>query len=148
MCLDNHRSIENSTYTKCQEDCASVQVKMVAKFSKDDQPCGTYDKEQCQISYMITCDSNTVQLHLANTKLCSNPPDPVLIAMPVLGGIIGVGLLLLIIWKILTSFYDKIEYARFEHEIKNPKWSKTDNPIYRTPLTSNQNPVYKGNVDE
>jgi hypothetical protein len=53
-----------------------------------------------------------------------SPPDPLLIALPVLGGIIGVGLLLLIIWKILTSFYDKIEYAKFEHEIQDPKWSK------------------------
>jgi len=52
------------------------------------------------------------------------PADPLLIALPVLGGILGVGLLLLVIWKILTLFYDKIEYARFEHEIQNAKWSQ------------------------
>lgn len=56
--------------------------------------------------------------------VCTVPSDPLLIAMPVLAGILGVGLLLLVIWKILTLFYDKIEYARFEHEIQNAKWSQ------------------------
>ncbi|XP_060572670.1 integrin beta-1-like [Ruditapes philippinarum] len=107
-----------------------------------------FDKDKCQISYLILCENDTIHLHLAKNKLCVSPPDPLLIALPVLGGIIGVGLLLLIIWKILTSFYDKIEYAKFEHEIQDPKWSKTDNPIYKTPVTSNQNPVYKGTVDD
>ena len=55
---------------------------------------------------------------------CTKPPNALLIAMPILAGIIGVGLILLIIWRILTSFYDKIEYARFEHETKHPKWNR------------------------
>lgn len=46
------------------------------------------------------------------------------IVLGVVGGILGVGILLLILWKILTSRYDEIEYARFKEEINNPKWGQ------------------------
>lgn len=95
----------------------------------------------------MKCDNITISLLIADRKQCTNPADPLYIALPLLAGIIGVGLFLLIIWKILTSFYDKIEYARFEHECKNPKWTRESNPIYDPPVTTNMNPTYKGEID-
>ena len=48
---------------------------------------------------------------------------------------------MLIIWKILTSFYDKIEYARFEHEVKHPKWNRVRylNPFVKNGLAYHYN---------
>lgn len=147
-CLDRY-NFKNVSQTQCNEVCSGIDLTRVDSFLEEQELCAIYDKADCQLNYYLQCESTEVpKIRYSAVPVCVKPPDPLLIAMPVVAGIIGVGILLLIIWKILTSFYDKIEYARFEHEIKNPKWSKTDNPIYKTPLTSNMNPAYRGMVDE
>ena len=55
---------------------------------------------------------------------CPHEIDLLPIIAGVVGGIVAVGLLLLIVWKILTSMMDGIEYARFIQESKNEKWAK------------------------
>lgn len=52
------------------------------------------------------------------------PPDPLTIGLGISGAIFIVGILLLVLWKILTMVYDNLEYSRFESEIKNPAWEK------------------------
>ncbi|WAQ93858.1 ITB6-like protein [Mya arenaria] len=131
----------------CQLKCTNLLVTMVNKFN-DSDPCGFIESKECIRNYLVECSNDTVRLNIANQKVCTYPADALFIVLPILAGILGVGLLLIIIWKILTSFYDKIEYARLEHEIQHAKWSKEDNPIYRTPVTTNQNPVYKGGAAE
>lgn len=143
-CLDE--STDKSGNSTCLDKCKNVTIRYVKRFN-DSSPCGFFDKKDCQVPYMVQCDNITETLLIANRKQCTNPPNALLIVLPILAGIIGVGLFLLIIWKILTSFYDKIEYARFEHEVKNPKWNQQSNPIYDPPVTTNMNPTYKGTVD-
>jgi hypothetical protein len=50
------------------------------------------------------------------------PPDATSLALGVSGAIFIVGLLLLLIWKILTSLLDEMEYKKFSTEINDPKW--------------------------
>lgn len=144
-CLDKHQK-NNSSNGECLSPCKDITVEYVKRFN-DSNPCGFFDNKDCQITYMVKCDNITEVLLIADKKQCTKPPDALLIALPILAGIIGVGIFLLIIWKILTSFYDKIEYARFEHEVKNPKWNRESNPIYDPPVTTNINPTYKGTID-
>jgi hypothetical protein len=42
----------------------------------------------------------------------------------VIGGIVLIGLLLLLIWKIVTSIHDRREYAKFEKERAMSKWDR------------------------
>src|SRR5688572_19144204 len=52
-------------------------------------------------------------------------PAPVNIlafVLGVIGGIILIGLLLLLIWKLLVTIHDRREYARFEKERENARW--------------------------
>jgi hypothetical protein len=42
----------------------------------------------------------------------------------VIGGIVLFGLLLLLIWKIVTSIHDRREYAKFEKERAMSKWDR------------------------
>lgn len=44
--------------------------------------------------------------------------------LSVSGAFFLVGIILLLIWKLLTMLYDKMEYAHFESEINNPVWEK------------------------
>lgn len=51
------------------------------------------------------------------------PPVPVLaIVLGVIAGIVLIGLLLLLCWKLLTILHDRREYAKFERERLNAKW--------------------------
>lgn len=53
-----------------------------------------------------------------------SPPDPLTIGLSLSGAIFLIGLLLLVIWKILTMLYDSMEYSKFESEIQNPAWEQ------------------------
>lgn len=55
------------------------------------------------------------------------PPDATTLALGVSGAIFLVGLLLLLLWKLLTSFLDTMEYKKFETEINDPKWGFVSN---------------------
>ena len=49
--------------------------------------------------------------------------DPLTIVLPVVGGILFVGIVALIIWKIIQTLRDKHEYQRFMQETSKAKWS-------------------------
>lgn len=52
-------------------------------------------------------------------------PAPVNVLAVVIGVVVGtvvLGILLLLIWKIVTTILDKRELARFENERQNAKW--------------------------
>lgn len=53
---------------------------------------------------------------------CPTPVNILAIVLGVIGGIILIGLLLLLIWKLLVTIHDRREYARFEKERENARW--------------------------
>lgn len=53
---------------------------------------------------------------------CPAPVNILAIVLGVIGGIILIGLLLLLIWKLLVTIHDRREYARFEKERENARW--------------------------
>lgn len=51
------------------------------------------------------------------------PPVPVLaIVLGVIAGIVILGILLLLLWKLLTILHDRAEYAKFANERLMAKW--------------------------
>lgn len=44
------------------------------------------------------------------------------IILGVIAGIILIGLILLLIWKLLVTIHDQREYAKFEKERQQAKW--------------------------
>ena len=52
------------------------------------------------------------------------PADPLAVGLGVSGAFFLVGIVLLLIWKLLTMLYDSMEYKQFESEITNPAWEK------------------------
>jgi uncharacterized membrane protein len=46
------------------------------------------------------------------------------LVLGVIGGIVLIGLLLLLIWKIVTSIHDRREYAKFEQERATSSWNR------------------------
>ena len=60
-------------------------------------------------------------------------------------GIVLVGLLLLLAWKLIVTAYDQHEYHKFEKDRMKSKWENAENPIYRPSKQQFQNPAYAGN---
>ena len=54
---------------------------------------------------------------------CPGPVDPLLIVLPVIAGIVLIGLIALILWKILQTLRDKREYEQFLEHTSNKQWS-------------------------
>lgn len=90
------------------------------------------------------------------------PPVPIIaIILGLIAGIVLIGLILLLVWKLLTMLHDRREFAAFEQERLMARWdtvrgrnvsqlyaTKTclqgENPIF-TPATSTfKNPAYAG----
>lgn len=59
------------------------------------------------------------------------------LVLGVTGGIVLFGLLLLLIWKIVTSMHDRREYAKFEKERAMSKWDRVS-IIYELQNTLNE----------
>lgn len=61
----------------------------------------------------------------------------------VIGTIVLAGIILLVIWKIVTEVHDRREYVRFEKERQNAKWDRGENPLYKEPTTTIKNPLFE-----
>ncbi|KAI4464726.1 integrin beta subunit [Holotrichia oblita] len=61
----------------------------------------------------------------------------------VIGSIVLGGLILLVIWKIVTHIHDGREYARFLSDAQESKWNREENPIFRPAESTFQNPAFK-----
>lgn len=59
------------------------------------------------------------------------------------GSIILAGLVMLIVWKIVTTIHDRNEYVKFENERTKAKWQRGENPLYRPIVSTFHNPTYK-----
>ncbi len=60
--------------------------------------------------------------------VCPEAVDPLYIILGIVIGIIIIGLILLLIWRLLTYIHDKREFSRFEKERQNAKWEQVRNP--------------------
>lgn len=69
-------------------------------------------------------------------------PDYLGIFIGVAGGIVGIGMLTILLWKTFTTISDRREFARFESERQQMKFNANSNPIFKQATTTVQNPTY------
>lgn len=67
------------------------------------------------------------------------------IVASVIGSIVLAGLIMLIIWKVVTTIHDRKEFAKFEKERMNPKWHRGENPLFKNPTSHFNNPMFENN---
>ena len=107
------------------------------------------------------------------TKECPVVVDIMGIILGVIGAIVAIGLMLILMWKVLTTIHDRREYARFEKEQRLAKWDAVrqttgiytvmfwressnsnrplfvtlfqgENPIFKSATSTYKNPTYNG----
>lgn len=59
---------------------------------------------------------------------CPEPPNIALIVGGTVAGVALIGLVLLLIWRLLTELFDRREYRRFEKEKSKAKWNDVREP--------------------
>ncbi|XP_062599946.1 integrin beta pat-3-like [Saccostrea cucullata] len=150
-CVGFNQGLFNETI--CLQRCQNVEVvsDLEETVTADNETtltaCVIQDKDACVISFNVYNSPDRQFIEVKSTKRCPlGPPNPVTIGASVSGAIFLVGLILILIWKLLTMLYDKLEYSKFESEIQNPIWEKSDNPIYKECVTTVQNPVHEANI--
>ncbi|XP_078490770.1 integrin beta-1-B [Ciona intestinalis] len=104
----------------------------------------------CTANYIIMWDSRRKSYFLGVQNYnyatdCPQPINPWLIVGPVVGGIVLIGLIILIVWKIFQTIKDKVEYEQFLEDSKNKTWSKGNNPLYSKASVRVVNPAFQGN---
>ncbi|XP_078049137.1 integrin beta-PS [Augochlora pura] len=77
-------------------------------------------------------------------RQCPEPLNVFGVAVGLVAGTVFLGLVILLIWRVVTTIYDKREFAKFERERALAKWNREDNPLYRQATSTFVNPVYHG----
>lgn len=102
--------------------------------------------DDCTFYFLYYYDGvNNLTVWVKEDKDCPAPLPVLVIVLIVIAGIVLLGLLLLLLWKILTAIYDRREYARFEKDKLNARWDTNENPLYKQATTTFKNPMYSSN---
>ncbi|XP_078490771.1 integrin beta-2-like [Ciona intestinalis] len=127
----------------CPSDCADVDPSVLTP-----TPCTQAQSTgQCKVSYNIVW-KKSLRNYLVLIKEfdqaidCPKPINPLVIVLPIVAGIVILGLIALIAWKVYQTYRDKREWKVFENEMKQSKWTKGQNPIFEEASTRFENPTF------
>ncbi|KAI4871320.1 hypothetical protein NFI96_028278 [Prochilodus magdalenae] len=132
---------------KCSSECRFFNLTKVKTKEELPRPFDCKERDDNDCYFFFTYDANkTSGAHvvLAETVECYTGPELIPVVGGVIGGIVLIGLALLLIWKLLMIIHDRREFAKFEKEKMNARWDTTQNPIYRSAVTTVVNPKYEG----
>ncbi|GFG32527.1 hypothetical protein Cfor_01173 [Coptotermes formosanus] len=84
--------------------------------------CSFPDDQGCTFIFRYLIGNSTVEVQ--RTKQCGSDVNILALVLGVIGGIVLIGLLLLLVWKVVTSIHDRREYAKFEKERAMSDWNR------------------------
>lgn len=132
--------------TKCAE-CSHYNVTILnGRTSKLRDSCRVVDSEtDCAFWFWFEKKGDVIQIDTdPETQVCPSYANPMYIIIGIIAAIVGIGLAILLIWKLLTSIKDAREYKQWQKEVQSAKWETGGNPIFKSATSTFQNPTYKG----
>ncbi|NWI14815.1 ITB2 protein, partial [Crypturellus soui] len=126
----------------CSTACKNINTS--EKPLSESRQCREKDSQNCWITFrMFQEDGDEIYtVNVDPTKECPEPPNVALIVGGSIAGVALIGLVLLLIWKLLTELFDRREYRRFEKEKSKAKWNDADNPLFKSATTTVVNPRF------
>ncbi|XP_008300442.1 integrin beta-1 isoform X2 [Stegastes partitus] len=152
-CVQCRAFQEGEKKDTCERDCSYFELIKVNDRVKLPQPtdqnfplthCKERDANDCWFYYTYAIRNRTKEVYVVESLECPAGPDIIPIVAGVVAGIVLIGLALLLIWKLLMIIHDRREFAKFEKEKMNAKWDASENPIYKSAVTTVINPKYEG----
>ncbi|CAM1327219.1 ITGB1 (predicted) [Pycnogonum litorale] len=123
-----------------------IEKKEVVKVenSKTEVLCLRTDDSDCNFRYVYFFNDTLPVIYAKETTECPGAVDILAIVLGVIAGIVLIGLVLLLIWKLLTTIHDRREFAKFEKEAQSAKWDTGVNPLFKGATSTFKNPTYGG----
>lgn len=157
QCTEECKKMLEEHKARCFLECSTVTWEY-GEVVEEEVPkhwvnCTHRNASYCQYSFSYELETwgkdgpEKVLLHLQeDDKKAVCPvyykPDYFGMIIGIAGGIVGVGMLTILLWKAFTTVTDRREFARFEEERQMMKWNSNANPIFRQATTTIQNPMY------
>ncbi|XP_078605908.1 integrin beta-3-like [Branchiostoma floridae x Branchiostoma japonicum] len=87
-------------------------------------------------------EDNMLVVTVQEDKECPQGAPILPIVLGIVGGIVLIGLILVIIWRVAIHIYDKKQYMEFEKERQKVQFTTDVNPLYVTNTTKFINPTF------
>nr|XP_014350673.1 PREDICTED: integrin beta-7 isoform X1 [Latimeria chalumnae] len=123
----------------CDTSCSDISIDMQSNLEEDS--CSETTTDSGIIIFKIIEEKNgKTQIYVQ--KKAEVADRTFVIIMSVLPGIVLIGLLVIVIYRVMIEVYDRREYARFEKEKRNAKWTEVNNPLFKSATTTIVNPNF------
>ncbi|XP_022079781.1 integrin beta-1-B-like [Acanthaster planci] len=110
---------------------------------ENSERCLYHNEDGCSVLFTYqTLQNRSFILIVQKEPVCPVPVKVEFIIIGIVVGIIIIGLILLLIWRLLTYIHDTREFARFEKDRAQAKWDQSENPIYKPSTSTYKNPLY------
>uniref|UniRef100_A0A4W6G753 Integrin beta n=1 Tax=Lates calcarifer TaxID=8187 RepID=A0A4W6G753_LATCA len=137
-------------HMECEMRCAHLNLTLLGQANdlatvtpSSGHRCMEVDSEGCRVHFLLRTGQRRVHVHVALERECPSGPDVILITAVLSASVVVLGVALLLLWKLLTNIHDRREFARFQRELEQRRWTRVDNPIYKSAITTVVNPKYK-----
>jgi len=109
-----------------------------------ERECHLYDDDGCKIRFIYGFTENGEKtVRVDENPSCPRPLPVREIGFGLMATLVAAGLIMLLIWKLVTSVYDKKEYRRFLVDAQNAQWNAENNPLYVEASTTFKNPQFR-----
>ncbi|KAG8432378.1 hypothetical protein GDO86_016858 [Hymenochirus boettgeri] len=146
-CVECHLQSREDREVECAETCKGVDatVSRAEDFAEDKSIfCALQGENECAITFgMATDEQGKKVIYNIRQKDCPRAPNILLIVLGVVISIVAIGIILLCIWKLLVSFQDRKEVAKFEAERLKATWDSGTNPLYKGSTSTFKNVAYR-----
>ncbi|XP_049808264.1 integrin beta-PS-like [Schistocerca nitens] len=104
---------------------------------------------ECKRSFVYYTNemNGEVVIRASRNEICPQRANIALISGIFLGAALLLGIICLIIWKLLTNYYDQVQYAKFEEEAKRARMNAMESPLYKPATSTYRNPLYHKQAD-
>uniref|UniRef100_A0A4X2KSP0 Integrin beta n=1 Tax=Vombatus ursinus TaxID=29139 RepID=A0A4X2KSP0_VOMUR len=130
--------------SNCSLACAHANVTVSLMPPLDDGWCKDRTVDNQLLFFLVENEAKgTVVLRVRPRERGSDHTQAIVLGCT--GGIVVVGLVLVLAYRLTVEIYDRREYNRFEKERKQLNWNQDDNPLYRSAITTTINPRFQEN---
>ncbi|XP_057295114.1 integrin beta-1-A-like isoform X2 [Hydractinia symbiolongicarpus] len=128
-------------------ECSHINWKWV---NSTTEQCSIKDDNECFVIFSFQQDLVNETILVQREKRCidviKKEINILVIVLGIIGGIVLLGLILLLLWKLLITAYDNYEYQQL---LKNPGvFPEEISPIFIPPKQEFRNPTFNGNQEE
>uniref|UniRef100_S4RX67 Integrin beta n=1 Tax=Petromyzon marinus TaxID=7757 RepID=S4RX67_PETMA len=115
--------------------------------SEDVNPnvCTFSNENNCSVQFMYSKDTAIhPTLYVLKEMDCHNPPSVMGIIVGVTVGVVIIGFIVLLLWKMMVTIHDRREFAKFQEDRSHARWGMSTNPLYRPTTSTFRNVSYRG----